>query len=230
MKQRISSRSKLTAMAVGVLLLVAAMPAAAATEPLDTGWRLRFYIAAVDMEHSSDQLGSTGDFAGDTGGGVGLNAEYRFSRRLGIDVGLFSGGSVDIGVHNFHPGDTGWVTHDTLTFTPLTLGLDIHLTPDERVDFYACPLVAWTHYGRLSSYSGSRGVESEIDFSEDLSFGLRLGLGVPFGQNRWSFQVNATYLDSGLEGRGANGVRIDGGYDSTIFGVGVGYRFGSRAR
>lgn len=233
MKPRARSRSRLAVLAAGVLL--AAVPALAADtiDQVDKGWQIRFYAAAVDMEHSTSGLtrpaGTGRGYGTDTGGGLGFNGEYRFSRRLGLDLGVFSGGSVDIEAHTYRAGGAGWVTYDTLTFTPLTVGLDIHLTPASRVDVYVCPLVALIRYGELTTYSDASGFTTAIDFSDDVAPGFAVGLGVPFGDTRWSFQGNITYLDSSLEGRGTNGVRIDSGYDSTIFGVGVGYSFRSRS-
>lgn len=217
---------------VAAVVVLAASASADTGEEIDTGWEIRFYAAAVDMDHSSAGLtrpaGSRAGYGTSTGGGLGFNAEYRFSRRLGIDLGLFSGGGVDIEAHTFRAGGPSWVTFDTLTFTPLTAGLDIHLTPDSRVDFYVCPMVALVQYGSLTAYNEPGGTSWDIDFDEDFGLGARLGLGVPFGQNRWSFQANLTYFDGSLEGQGANGIRIDSGYDSTIFGLGFGYRFRER--
>lgn len=217
---------------VAGLLLVALAAATSASAETDTGWQIRLYAATIDMEHSSAGLtrpgGATAGFDGDVGGGVGVNAEYRFSRRLGVDLGFFSGGNVGIEAHAYRIGDTSWVTHDTLTFTPLTAGLDVHLTPGSRVDVYACPLVALIQYGELAIRTGPSGLRTGIDLEEDFALGATLGLGVPFGQ-RWSLQANVTYLDSSLKGSGANGVRIANGYDSSIFGLGLGYRFGRRA-
>lgn len=233
MKRRESMKTHLGALTLGALLAAAPALAATAAEPVETGCQIRFYAAAVDMEHSSAGLvrpaGTTRSYGGDTGGGLGVNGEYRFSRRLGVDLGLFSGASVDIEAHTYRAGGTSWVTYDTLTFTPLTVGLDVHLTPDSRVDVYLCPLVALIRYGNLDTFVDSSGWRTGVDFDQDVAPGLAVGLGVPFGQKRWSFQANITYLDSSLEGRGPNGLRIDSGYDSTIFGAGVGYRFKSRS-
>lgn len=221
-------------LAVAVLALAASAAAetTAASETSDTGWEIRFYAAAIDMDHSSAGLtrpaGTTRGYDTSVGGGVGFNAEYHFSKRLGIDLGLLTGGNVEIEAHTYRAGGTSWTTYDTLTFTPLTVGLDIHLTPDSPVDFYACPMVALIQYSSVTWYDEPSGTAWDVDFDEDFGLGARLGIGVPFGQNRWSFQANLTYLDSSLEGRGANGVRIDSGYDSTILGLGVGYRFRGR--
>ncbi len=214
---------------VGLLLLAVMVLAPGASATTDSGWQIRFYAAAIDMEHDSapDRPDGFG-FDMDAGAGAGFNAEYRFSRRLGVDLGVLSGAGVDVAHYRTFAGNSGWVTSETLTFTPFTVGLDIHLTPDARVDVYACPLVALVQYGGLAVRSGPTGVSTDWDFDEDLAVGATLGLGVPIGQRRWSFQANLTYLDSSLEGRGSNGSRFDGGYDSTVFGLGFGYRFGGK--
>ena len=220
---------------VAVLALAAGTTADAAetTGTVDTGWELRFYAAAVDMDPGSKELAAPGStsFGYDVsaGGGVGFNAEYRFSRRLGIDLGLFSGGNVEFDGRVSRAAGASRATYDTLTFTPLTAGLDVHLTPASRFDLYACPMVALVQYGRLSWYDEQRGWESTVDFDEDFALGARIGLGVPFGQKRWSFQANFTYLDSRLDGHAGGGVRIDRGYDTTLFGLGFGYTFRDRS-
>jgi opacity protein-like surface antigen len=218
----------------GILLVAVALglPAAAPADTAavddaysDTGWRLRFYAAAIDFDDNTGQL-DRGGYGIDVGGGLGVNAEYRFSRRLGLDLGVIAGGGVDIQTRPVHYGSASWYTHDTLSFTPLTAGLDIHLTPDNRVDLYVCPLVALIQYGGLVVRSGPGGVTTHFDLDSDFGVGAALGIAVPFHeQAQWSFNANLLYLDSSLDGNSQNGLRLDGDYDATIFGLGVGYRF-----
>ena len=197
-----------------------ALPATASeAEP---GWQIRLYAAAISMD---DDASGNRYVDLDVGAGLGFNAEYRFTPRLGIDLGILSGAAIDIETVGPWPG-TGWVSHDAVTFTPLTAGLDIHLTPDARVDLYACPMVALVHYGGLAVRNGPGGVRTHWDFDQDLAVGATLGLGVPFAHNRWSFQSSLTYLESSLDGSSNSGLRLDRSYDSTIFGFGFGYRFG----
>ncbi len=224
-------RKPWTLLAVALAAAATFTLTASASAETDTGWQIRFYAAAIDMDDGSGASGRYGgsSFDFDVGAGVGFNAEYRFTPRLGVDLGILSGAGVDIETAWVPAGNPGWVTSETLTFTPLTVGLDIHLTPDARVDFYACPLVALVQYGGLAVRSGPTGVRTEWDFDEDFAVGASLGLGVPFSRNRWSFQTSLTYLESSVDGGSSNGLRIDGDYDSTIFGFGFGYRFGQRA-
>lgn len=191
-----------------------------------TGWRLRFQAASIDFDNDSGPVGQGGSFDMDVGGGVGANAEYRFNRRLGIDLGVLAGAGVDMSVRAVHAGGATVLVHDTLVFTPWTVGLDVHLTPDSRVDLYFCPMLAWIHYGGLFAHAGSAGVVvAGIDIDDDFAPGAGLGLGVPFGsQRRWSFNANLTYLDSELSGTGSAGYRVDDDHDLTMFGLGFGYR------
>ncbi len=224
-------KSRLAVLAMALATAATFTLVASASAETDTGWQIRFYAAAIDM---SDAPSGSNNFGGssfdlDVGAGVGFNAEYRFTPRLGVDLGILSGAGVDVETGTTWTGNPGWVTSDTVTFTPLTLGLDIHLTPDERVDFYVCPLVAMIQYGSLAVRNGPTGVRTEWDFDEDFAVGAALGLGIPFGQNRWSFQTSLSYLESSIDGSSNDGLRLGSDYDSTIFGFGFGYRFGQRA-
>ena len=157
---------------------------------------------------------------------MALNGEYRFSRHLGVDLGAMAGGGVDLVAQTYQGGHPTGLTYDTVGFTPLTAGLGIHLTPDSRVDVSVCPLLAWVRYGNLSVATGPPGfARTSVHFDDDLALGAALGLGVPFGERRWSFEANVTYIDSAMSGRGQHGIRVDEDFDVTSFGVGFGYRF-----
>ncbi len=213
---------------LGLALPVGAL-ASTPDEAYDAGWSLRFYLAAVDFNQTSSEPGAPG--GGDSwdinyGGGVGFNAEYRFSRHLGIDLGVLAGAGVDIAARTVEVGQTTSVVYDTVSFTPVTTGLDIHLTPEARVDVYLCPTLAWVRYGGMTVTADSAvGTTTEVDFDDDLAAALALGLGVPFGNEHWSLQANVTYMDGSMSGSARNGTRLDRDYDMTLFKVGFGYRF-----
>lgn len=213
-----------------VLALALATTAAAATtptQPQETGWSIRFYAASVDFDSVDGYRGgSRPDYDLDIGFGLGFNAEYRFSRRLGIDLGVLGGAAVDVAWNALRADEWGWTSYDTLTFTPLTAGLDIHLTPDSSVDLFVCPMLAWIHYGGIVIQSAGHWSTTTVDFEEDLGLGLTLGLGVPMGaRDRWSFAASLTHLESQLDSDTWSGGRLVGDYDATILGLGVGYRF-----
>ena len=75
------TRSKRRSAALAGALLVAAV--GLAFPPLlladsDNGWRLRFYAASIDFDSQESR-----SYDVDVGFGLGVNAEYRFSPRLG---------------------------------------------------------------------------------------------------------------------------------------------------
>lgn len=212
-----------SAVLAGTLLVVAvglAWPAVVLADS-DDGWRLRFYAASIDFDSSQSRPRYDLDF----GFGLGVNAEYRFSPRLGVDLGVLGGAGVDVAWHELDIEGATVATYDTLTFTPLTAGLNVHLTPRSRVDVYLGPVVGLVQYGSLQVRSGSEGVTTGVRFDEDLAIGATVGLTVPFGQQHWSFNASVTALDSQLNGSSPNGVRLSENYDATIFGLGCGYRF-----
>ena len=200
-----------------------AAPAMAAAD-VDPGWRLRVSVASVDFDSG---LSSRSDYGIDVGAALTINGEYRFNRRLGLDLGAFGGGGVDVAGRRDW---AGWPGHhdiyDTVSLSGLTAGLDVHLTPDGRVDLYICPMVAIVEFGSLAFEAGPSGPRSGIDFDADLALGASLGLGVPFGEgSSWSFNAHLTHLESTLNGGDHGDLRIDEDYNATMFGVGFGYRF-----
>ena len=208
--------------ALALVVAWTALPPTAHAE-LEPGWRLRFAVTTIDFD--SDRRAGSG-FNIDIGGGVTVNAEYRFNRRLGLDLGLLAGGGMDVIGQDATIGVVDWTVYDTMSVTGLTAGLDIHLTPESRVDLYVCPVVALMQYGALVFEAGPGGQWTGVDFDEDLAVGAGLGLGVPFGERRsWSFNANLTYLASSLNGSDHGDLRTEEDHDLTMFGLGLGYRF-----
>ena len=198
------------------------LSATTGSEP-ETGWRLRFAIASMDF-HSN--LNSGSGYGIDIGAAAAVNGEYRFNRRLGLDLGAFGGGGVDVVSHRSWIGWSHVDVYDTMSVSGLTAGLDIHLTPDSRVDLYVCPMVALMQFGGLVFDVEPRHVVTAVDFDEDLAVGASLGLGVPLGERRvWSFNAFLTHLESTLNGNGHQRLRIEEEYDVNMLGVGFGYRF-----
>jgi outer membrane protein W len=219
---------------LGVVAGLALPGTAGADSGFESGWQLRFYFAAINFDDpagGSEQFCGSGHFCGDSrytvdiGAGLGVNAEYRFSRTLGVDLGVLAGGGVDVEARTVRVGNATWVTHDTLSYTPLTLGLNVHLTPESAVDLYLGPVIGLIQYGGLTVQTGRAGVTTQIGLDEDFAVGAALGLGIPLGERPWSFNAHLMYLDSTLNGGSRQGAYIDSDYDATIFGLGFGYRF-----
>jgi hypothetical protein len=218
---------------IGIFLLAGALaapglPTAATDTATDTGWRVRFYAASIDFDHNTSgyqravHMGSDID----VGVGLGFNAEYRFSRRFGLDLGIL--GCVVNGVRwtRIESPEWVWAVYDALTVTPLSAGLDIHLLVDKDVDLHVRPMLVWIHYGGLVFHTGTDWTEATVRFDDDLTLGVAFGLDVPFGaRDRWSFSANLAYLESELESRGWARGWLTGDLEMTILGLGLGYRF-----
>ncbi len=204
------------------LLVLALAPLATAAADVEPGWRLRLSFASMDFD--SNLNGAS--YGIDIGAAAAVNAEYRFNRRLGLDLGAFGGAGVDVVSHRSWIGWANVDVYDTMTVNGLTAGLDIHLTPDSRADLYICPMVAMMQFGGLVFEVGPNRVATGVDFDEDLALGASLGLDLPFGDRRaWSFNAYLTHLESTLNGSARSSLRIEEDYDVNMLGLGVGYRF-----
>jgi len=208
---------------IAAMFLIAAADARAGD---DDGWRLRVDFGFFDPGGNGitiDTGTTTVRSDLDGGGGAGVRGEYQLSRRLGVEIGFFSGASVDIDVGV--SGGTSSTVVEVSSYTFLAPGLDVHLTPDAKVDLYIGPQLAWVNYSdvEVGVLPGSVGTGVSVD--TDLGFGGILGLDVPVGERkRWTFQMNLRYLDTKMEGD-ATTPRLEADFDLTIFSLGFGYRF-----
>ena len=155
----------------------------------------------------------------EVGGGLGLDLEYRASDRLGIDVGVLSaapsiGAHIDIG-HGRVRLASG------VTVTPITAGLNVHLTPGSRADVYVGPLLAYITYSGAEIIIGP-GVEQSVGESHDMGIGVNLGVDDGLGRGRWSLGGSLRYIQTTDSAPGEQGSL---GFDPLIVGIGFGYRF-----
>ena len=188
-------------------------------------WRLRFDLSWVNPSGSSVFVNTGGSALGidfDTGFGAGLRAEYLFSSRYGVEIGVLAAGNVDIASGIF--GGTFGNDIEVSGFTPLTLGFNVHLTPDAPVDLYAGPLLALVNYSSVDvwTFPGSAGTGVSID--NDVGWGAILGVDVPLGKRGWLVQANVRFIDTDMKDSG-RGISFDGKFDPVIFSLGFGYRF-----
>ena len=203
--------------------LVQPPDAAAAGE----GWLLRFGGVWVDPDVNVDTIDSAGSRArarsvDDINLGVG--AEYRFSRRLGLDLGV-AFAEPEIGLTVDFP--TGQVLAATsgIDFTPITAGLNFHFTPDSRFDLYAGPLLGYVLYGDVGFDAGD-GLTAEFESKDDFALGAQLGADIAIGKGGWSVNMALKYLAADLQVSDLDdGERTDVSFDPIMFNMGLGYRF-----
>ena len=206
--------------AILVLAIVLAQ-GAQAQGTQDPGWSARLSATTI--------LGTAGgSFDPELGWGVGI--EYRFSRRLGVELGISQAdvvNSVEAGFIIAAP----FTIESRLSAMPLLAQLDIHLTPDSPVDLYLGPVVGYIRYGDLETRI--RGFEGETipvvvtPVDDGFAWGVHAGLDVPLGRSRSFFEAGISYLDAKAES--SLGLAADNDLvfdiDPLVIRAGIGMRF-----
>ena len=211
---------------VAVVFFVIAVASPSGAFAGDRPWLIRVAGVSVDSDAHEVEVIGTGEglsISTSSGFGFGLDLEYRVSKRLGVDFGVLSAApSVGTSV------DVGWKSLSAsadVTMTPITAGLNVHLTPDSRFDVYLGPLVAYVIYDSFTLTAGP-GLSESFSSENDVGFGANLGVDVDLDNNgRWTFNSAIKYIDSTLEGQPSDGDAGRADFDPTIVGFGFGYRF-----
>lgn len=223
-------------MAVGTGLLTASAGSAfARDEPVTTAqetqaesgqsrerkWRMRI-IGALNGD-SNGVLVTPGHYPStgvsvNGGGGVGVNLEYRYSPRMGFEIGAMAvGGSVRVGVgkDSYHHS-TGVEVNG---YVPITFAFNYHpLKNPEIVDFFVGPLAAFTV---LSAVGFGPGVY--VGSYADLGLGANLGVDINFGRNsRWSCNTGFKYISNVTSDKDRDS-RLE--FDPLLFSFGFGFKF-----
>lgn len=199
--------------------------AAKALKQDENHWRLRFNLAWVNPTGNSIST-SFGDhgvgFDIGAGAGAGFQAEYRASPRLGIELGLLGAAEFDISNRTSRGHFRNGVS--ITGFAPLSLGFNIHLTPEQSFDLYAGPQIALVNYGSEQAWWDLSSGGNEISIESDWAWGLAAGIDIPLGKRGWLFNANLRYLDSNIkQSRGDD--YVSGEFNPAIFSIGVGYAF-----
>ena len=162
-----------------------------------------------------------------------VDYEYRWSDRVGIDIGLFRLKSDVDGrargtfwINDVGTGaliSTGPLDETEqvgqLTIVPLTVEVRFHLLRSSRVDAYVAPLVGYVFYDDLEL------VDEKIALDDDFAYGAAAGLDLPLGKGHWLFSGALRYLvaEAEVDEPGSGGASLD--IDPFIVQAGVGYRF-----
>lgn len=203
-----------------------ALPASAAGP--DAGWQLRFGGAWVEPDAGFFEVLDAIDRVEadvDSELGFALSIERRFTPRLGLELGAIFA-EPDLGLAASLAG-FDFSASDSVSFTAITLALNLHLTPGKPVDLYLGPVLAQVTYGDVGldvQTPGGRIVQ-DFESDDDFALGAQIGLDIALGKSPWSIALSAKYLDTGLELTDDDGETTDLGFDPLILGVGFGFRF-----
>lgn len=221
------------------LALALAVPSAAQESP----WQLRAGATWLDADATlAGRIFDLGSVSARTSGALGLSLglEYRVSPRLGVELGVQTAepdvdpDPIDAVIQIFPPPPILVIEPTSLRVTPVTLGLNVHLSPDKPVDVYFAPLLAWVGYGDLRLTGGFQLIDGDqiigpittnLGVGDDFTFGARIGADVRVGDRPWAVSGAVTWIDTriGVQNVPVPVPSVD--YDPIFFSLGVGYRF-----
>ena len=201
------------------MFLVLALGAASADAD-DSRWRAR--LTANHTEPTGiDELD------GELGFGLGL--EYKASRRIGLALDVIAS---EVGSDDLDEDDVGTGPGAELTYrsTPILAGVNFHLTPNRRADFYLGPVLAYVPSSEIDLEFRDfppgpiLGSSLIVETESEIAWGARIGVDVALGSGRSFFTAGATYLASDVS------IEEDGDEESTsldplVVQVGFGVRF-----
>ena len=220
----------LTFLAVGSM----AMPAVAG----DGQWHLRAQAVWVQPDLDWRMSPAPGDVVSvdaDDAWGLGVSGEYQVSGLLGVDLGIMRAvPDVNILVDDTLLGASLNAT-DGLTMTPLSIGLNFHLTPGQRFDLYLGPFLAYVLYSdlewRVNETIDVGGVPIVIDetlrmsVANDLAYGAVAGIDIPVGSRGWYLSGTLKYMATELDITDPDGDSENLSLDPIIVAIGVRYSF-----
>jgi outer membrane protein W len=105
-----------------------------------------------------------------------------------------------------------------VTFTPVTVGINFHLTPGSKLDFFVAPVVGYVFYGDLDVYG------DKVSMEDGFTYGATVGLDIPLGE-RWVVNGALRYLstETKIDEPGFESDSLD--VSPVVFQVAMGYRF-----
>jgi len=205
---------------VGAAVLLA--PAGSA-EAGDKNWRMRVVGAVVGGDTgfavTTGDHGSFGTIV-EGGAGVGVNFEYRYSPKMGFEMGAMAV-AANLGVRAGYSKTTPYAGIDLGSFVPLTFALNYHPLKEGAFDLYMGPVLASTFYSNLQ-VGGPWGYGVEVRSGVDFGLGAALGFDVNLGRSRWSLNSALKYIALSSNGS-SSGDGVD--FDPLIFSFGFGFRF-----
>jgi hypothetical protein len=173
-------------------LLLSCSPTIAGAE---RGWTLRLHGVAIhsSAEHTTGVPGH-GTFHGETGSGFGVavGAEFRFNRVVGLEPSLlFSWIDADFQLRD---GDVTYTDADKMSMNSLGLALNLHATPDSRVDLYFAIGLDFVDFMDMDATFEETRLDRRLTTGSDVSPGFAVGLDVPVGEKGWSFSAALKFM------------------------------------
>jgi hypothetical protein len=163
------------------------------------GWTFRGWLSGVRFDDDVTRRAEAGppqelfNYLWESGWGIGLEGEYRFSDLLGLAGGLlWAEGDSEL----MWDIPTSWeMDFDKWETTSLFVGPMFHpLSRDRRVDFFIGPVLHYTQIGDLFYDLPSRDVREEFD--DELSYGAQLGVDIGLAkEGRVGLHVGGMWLD-----------------------------------
>jgi outer membrane protein W len=187
----------------------------------------------LDFNRSDEQQNISAD--ADGAFGLGVSGEYQLSAWLGVEIGVFRA-SPDVHLANeIRELDLIALASDGQVMTPVSLGLNIHFLPKDRLDVYLSPFVAYVYYGDLEFLVretiaiGDQEIVLEdsirVDVANDTAYGATVGLDIPFSSRPWAVATSLRYLATSLDITDPEGDREELDFDSWVVSLGLRYTF-----
>jgi len=224
--------------ALVVTLALVMMPVVASAD--DASWHLRGFVAWVDPDMDFRQVDDDDAIhvTTDSDFGFGLAAEYQFSRRWGVEFSALSASPEARLTIDSAELPLSVTATDSVSFTPISAGVNLHLTPDRRVDFYCGAFFSLVPYGdldfRIQAELPVNGVvvpiEDRITVRVDDNFGWGALVGFDFffkggAWEGWGATASLRYLDTDLEATDPSRETTKIGFDPFIATFGIKYGF-----
>ncbi len=187
-------------------------------------WRIKSGVVLVDASDPFSYAKPSGGevhAGGNAELGFTLAAEYRWTERLGLEIGAVYARSPDV---DDKTGADGSEIGEGPGFFPLLAGINFHLVDSDNLDLYAGPRAAFVSFGDFDLEID--GVRTDFEVDDEFAWGATIGLNYRVGGSRWAFLAEATYLDVDMKvtERGTDSASVTG-FDPLMVNIGASYSF-----
>lgn len=224
---------------LALALLVMTVPAADAQDK--TGWNMRLNATwTIPDERTVNEAVPGYQVETNTAEtfGLALSGEFRFSPRLGLELGAQAGydASVKYTVRDVMTGeivgdDLDPHPGDEMRFTLVDLALNIYLSSGAG-ELYVGPVIGFLTFSDTHVRAGSEDPVFIIENDGDFAYGAVVGFDAGAADSPWFFTSSIKYIVSSYDASISSPIAppFDFGttevdFDSWIFRLGLGYRF-----